>query len=111
MNPTVGSFPVVSLSIWVLALRIRPVKRPRWPTHEEKEASIGSVPMPMRGGPDGAGPRGLSRARLVSEDDRPNYCDEHRESDCQHEEGNGAEPAAATVLIPLTTLPVTSLFR
>ena len=67
--------------------------------------------MPMRGGPDGAGPRGLSPARLVSEDDRPNYCDEHRESDGQDEEGNGAEPAAATVLIPLTTLPVTSLFR
>ena len=70
-----------------------------------------SVPMPMGGRPDGAGPRGLSPVRSVSEDDRPNHRDEHRKSDAQDEDGDGAEPAAATFLILLLTVPATSLLR
>ncbi len=67
--------------------------------------------MPMGGGPDGAVPRGLSPVSSVSKDDRYNYRDEQRKSDAQDEEGDGTEPAAATFLILLLTVPATSLLR
>ncbi len=65
----------------------------------------------MDGGPDGAGPRGVSGGLSVSEDERHNYRDEQRKSDAQDEEGDGTELAAATVLILFLTIPATSLLR
>ena len=61
--------------------------------------------------PDGAVPRGLSPVSSVSEDDRHDYRDDQRKSDAQDEEGDGAEPAVATFLILLLTLPAPGLLR
>ena len=70
-----------------------------------------SVPVLVRAGPHGAGPRGSSPVCSVPEDERPNYRDKHRKSDDQEKQGNGAEPFTATVLVLFVTLPATSFLR